>query len=150
MAKGTGRARPGQGTARDPASGRSGKARGSGRRAPAGRQLVVCVLNEPEYLHAVLAAFVEAGCTTATVLESQGMGRILSHDMPIFAGFRHLFAGSKPYNHTLFAVVEDPAVVERIVALVRDVLREVEEVSKGVLFTVPVSGFVHLGSDDGP
>jgi len=121
-----------------------------GRPAPAGRQLVICVLNEPEYLHDVLTAFVEAGCTAATVLDSQGMGRIISQDVPIFAGFRHLFVGSKPYNHTIFAVVDDPAVVERIVALVRDVLREVEEVSKGILFTLPVQHFVRLGEEPGP
>ncbi len=95
----------------------------------------------------MLTAFVEAGCTTATVVESQGMGRIISQDMPIFAGFRHLFAGSKPYNHTIFAVVEDPELTHRIVALVRDVLQEVEEESKGVLFTLPVTGFYRLSGD---
>ena len=128
-----------------------GKARGgaAGRSAGSGaREMVVCVLNEPEYLHDVLTAFVEAGCTAATVLESQGMGRIISQDVPIFAGFRHLFAGSKPYNFTIFAVVEDPALVKRIVRLVRDVLSEVEEASKGVLFTLPVSSFARLGSDE--
>ncbi|HEX9841447.1 MAG TPA: hypothetical protein VGC20_01805, partial [bacterium] len=78
------------------------------------------------------------------VLESQGMGRIISQDVPIFAGFRHLFAGSKPYNYTIFAVVEEPGVVERIVKLVRDVLAEVEESAKGVVFTVPVSSFARL------
>jgi nitrogen regulatory protein P-II 1 len=133
-----------------PAGRRGGGRGGAGARPDAagrGRELVICVLNEPEYLNDVLTAFVEAGCTTATVLESQGMGRILSQDVPIFAGFRHLFVGSKPYNHTIFAVVDDPALVQRIVSLVRDVLREVEEVSKGVLFTVPVSSFVRLGED---
>lgn len=121
-----------------------GGQRGKGRK---GRELVMCVLNEPEYLHDVLTAFVEAGCTTATVVESQGMGRIISQDVPIFAGFRHLFSGSKPYNYTIFAVVDDAKLVERIIRLVRDVLSEVEEESKGVLFTVPVSSFVRLGED---
>ena len=139
------------------ASGGDRTTKGRGRRSAAskgrqrgggGREMVVCVLNEPEYLHDVLTAFVEAGCTAATVLESQGMGRIISQDVPIFAGFRHLFAGSKPYNFTIFAVVEDPAMVKRILELVRDVLSEVEEVSKGVLFTVPVGSFVRLGSDE--
>jgi nitrogen regulatory protein P-II 1 len=124
-----------------------------GRRGRAGadaRELVICVLNEPEHLNDVLTAFVEAGCTTATVLESQGLGRIISQDVPIFAGFRNLFAGSKPYNCTLFAVVEEPELVQRILALVRAVLAEVEEVSKGVLFTLPVSAFHRLGEDPPP
>jgi len=126
---------------------RAGRAGASGRGGPSARELVICVLNEPEYLNDVLTAFVEAGCTTATVLESQGLGRIVSQDVPIFAGFRHLFAGSKPYNYTLFAVVEDPEVVRRILKLVREVLAEVEETSKGVLFSLPVSAFHRLGED---
>ena len=106
--------------------------------------MVICVLNEPNYLHDVLAAFLEAGATTSTVIESQGMGRILSHDVPIFAGFRHLFAGSKPFNHTIFAVVDNRKVVARIVELVRDVLADVEEESKGIVFSLPVSSFAKL------
>lgn len=112
------------------------------------RELLFCVLNEPDYLHEVLTAFVEAG-VTGTVIESQGVGRILSQDMPIFAGFRHLFEGSKPFNHTILAVVENPEVTERITRLVREVLREVEEESKGVLFSVPVNAFARLDEDDG-
>ena len=121
-----------------------------GRGRAGARELVICVLNEPEYLNDVITAFVEAGCTTATVLESQGLGRILTQDVPIFAGFRHLFAGSKPYNYTIFAVVDDAEVIRRILRLVREVLAEVEETSKGVLFTLPVSGFHRLGGDEPP
>ena len=47
------------------------------------RELVVCFLNEPNLLHEVLAAFVEAGVHSSTVIESQGMGHILSQDMPV-------------------------------------------------------------------
>ena len=113
-----------------------------------GMEMVVCVLNEPNYLHEVLAAFLEAGAGSGTVIESQGMGRILSHDVPIFAGFRHLFEGSKPYNHTIFAVVPERAVVERVVAMVRDVLRDVEEQAKGIVFSVPVSSFAKLSGEE--
>lgn len=115
---------------------------------PGGRELVVCILNEPDYLHDVLAAFVEAGAVSATVIESQGMGRILSHDVPIFAGFRHLFAGSKPFNHTIFTVVDDREVTEQVLALVRDVLSDVEETAKGILFSIPVPFFARLTPDE--
>ncbi len=117
------------------------------RRKRAQQSLVICVLNEPEYLHDVLTAFVEAGITTSTVIESQGMGRILSQDVPIFAGFRHLFAGSKPYNHTIFAVVDDEAVVDELARLVQDVLAEVEEEAKGILFSVPVQRYHRLAGN---
>lgn len=112
-----------------------------------GRELVICVLNEPDYLHDVLTAFVEAGVHSSTVIDSQGMGRVLSDEVPIFAGFRHLFAGAKPFNHTIFAVVDDHAVMERLAELVRDVLEEVEGQAKGVIFSVPVTGFEKLSRE---
>ena len=116
--------------------------------APGGsRQLVICVLNEPDYLHDVLTAFVEAGVQSSTVIDSQGMGRVLSHDIPIFAGFRHLFAGAKPFNHTIFAVVDDASVMTRLTEVVRDVLREVEGQAKGIIFSVPVNAFAKLSRD---
>ena len=114
-----------------------------------GRELIICVLNETDYLHDVLTAFVEAEVHTSTVIESQGMGRILSEDVPIFAGFRHLFAGSKPFNNTIFAVVDDHRVTERVIKLVRDVLANVDSQAKGVIFSVPVWEFASLSVDRG-
>jgi len=108
------------------------------------RELVICVLNEPDYLHAVLTAMVEAGVPTSTVIESQGMGRILSQEVPIFAGFRNLFEGSKPFNHTIFAVVDNNKMTREVTALIQEVLSEVEESSKGVIFSLPVSFFARL------
>ena len=64
--------------------------------------------------------------------------------MPIFAGFRHLFAGSKPFNNTIFAVVDDPKVTQRVIELVRDVLAEVDSQAKGIIFSVPVLEFASL------
>lgn len=112
-----------------------------------GRELVICVLNEPDYLHDVLTAFVEAGVQSSTVIDSQGMGRVLSHDIPIFAGFRHLFAGAKPFNHTIFAVVDDATVMARLTELVRDVLQDVAGQAKGVIFSLPVTAFAKLSRD---
>lgn len=112
-----------------------------------GREVVICVLNESEYFHEVLAAFLEAGVTSSTVIESQGMGRILSHDVPVFAGFRHLFSGSKPFNNTIFAVVDDPSVTEEIILLVKDVLAASEDEHKGIIFSVPVSAYSYLSEE---
>lgn len=109
-----------------------------------GMELVICVLNEPDYLNDVLTAFLEAGVTSSTVIESQGMGRFLSQDIPIFAGFRHLFAGSKPFNKTIFAVVDDKETTRRLTALVQDVLADVPSTAKGIIFSLPVNHFAKL------
>lgn len=109
--------------------------------------LVVCVLHEPAYLDDVLAAFLEAGVTSATVLESQGMGRLLSRDMPIFASFRHLLTGASPYSYTIMAPVEDPTVTQELLALIGDVLSTAPEDEKGFLFALPLAAYVNLNSD---
>ncbi len=49
--------------------------------------LLVCICNQPDKLEEILEAFVEVGITGATVLDTVGMGQILSTEVPIFAGF---------------------------------------------------------------
>lgn len=110
------------------------------------RELLMLVLHDPAYLSDVLAALLEAGITNATVVETQGMGRLLSRDMPIFASFRHMFAGSKPYTHTLFVPVEGPQVTREVTELVWDVLREAPEEDRGLILSLPVATYVDLSS----
>jgi len=108
--------------------------------------VLFCIVNDPDRLHDVVAALVEAGVPGATVIETQGIGKILSKDIPIFAGFRHLLAGAQPFNYTIMAVVDDPEVVDDAVDLLRDVLDD--SVQKGVIFTLPVSRFINLSQPD--
>lgn len=111
-------------------------------------ELVVCVLNEPSFLDDVLAAFLEAGITTATVLESQGMGRLLSRDMPIFASFRHMLTGSSPYSYTIIAPVSDPDATRELLMLLEDVLSAAPEEDRGFILSLPLGTYVRL-TDDG-
>ena len=107
-------------------------------------ELFVCVLNETERLNDVISAFVEVGASGATVIESQGMGRIVASEIPIFAGFRQLMAGARPFNYTIFSVIEKGEVVEELTRILRGVLQEETGEAKGIVFTVPVSGFERL------
>ena len=58
-------------------------------------QLLIFILNKEELLEEVLEAFIELGISGATIIDSIGMGRILAHDIPIFAGFRNLIQDSR-------------------------------------------------------
>jgi len=105
--------------------------------------MIVCVVNDPDRVQDVLTALLEVGITTATVIESQGMGRVVTEQMPIFAGFRNLWSGARPYNKTIFTVVDDEKAEEAMHAL-RDAMfggRQDARGAKGVLFTVPVLDF---------
>ena len=66
------------------------------------------------------------------------MGRILSHDVPIFAGFRDLFAPSKPFNRTLLSVVPEE-LVEPLGVGIGKILGGWDKAGAGLLFTVPIA-----------
>jgi len=102
-------------------------------------RLLVVVLNREEYLDDILALFVELGIRGATILDSVGMGRILSHDIPIFAGFRDLMVGNRPYNKTILSVVEDE-LVEAAVKGIEGVCGSFSRPGTGLIFTLPVDG----------
>jgi len=72
---------------------------------PTPMHLLVAILNAPEKLDSILAGFVALGVKGATVISSQGMGRLLSHDIPIFAGLQTLIDRSRPENRTILTVV---------------------------------------------
>jgi nitrogen regulatory protein P-II 1 len=106
-------------------------------------QLLVAVINHAELVDDLLAAFVELGITGATVIDSEGMGHVLSQDVPIFAGVRALRAPSRPGNQTVFSVVDDDK-VDQVIALVQEICGSLDQPGQGIVFTVPVSRVVGL------
>ncbi|NLH50352.1 MAG: hypothetical protein GX444_17365 [Myxococcales bacterium] len=105
------------------------------------------VINDQQMVYDVLAALMEAGITTATLIESQGMGKIVAEQMPIFAGFRNLWGGGSAYSTTVFTVVDDARLPEAA-ELVRTVMFEEAEKPGGVFFTLPVDHFYARPASD--
>ena len=96
------------------------------------------MLNKEELLEEVLQAFVEAGIPGATILDSEGMGRFLTYELPLFADFREFMKGNKPYNKTIFSVVEDEGKVKKVEELIEKICGSLSEPGTGILFTLPV------------
>ena len=94
----------------------------------------------------VLTGLLEMGITRATIMESQGMGRVVMDKMSIFAGFRDIWSGNLGYNHTLFTLIDDD-MVDEVIRVVEDILSGVDAKSKGILFTFPVSRYVQLSDE---
>lgn len=109
-------------------------------------QLLIAVINHEEKVDDVLAGFVELGITGATIVSSEGMGRVLSHDVPIFAGLRSLTARSRPTNQTVFSVIED-AKIDAAIALIQEVCGDLESPGAGIALVVPVSRVVGLAPE---
>jgi nitrogen regulatory protein PII len=101
-------------------------------------KLLVFVLNKEELLADVLSAFLEAGVNDATILDSIGMGRFLTYEVPLFAGFRDLMRESKPGNKTIISVVKDESVLPHLKKILDRVCGDLSSPGTGIFFTVPV------------
>jgi nitrogen regulatory protein P-II 1 len=107
-------------------------------------ELLIAVIDDPERTEEILAGFLEVGVTGATILGSEGMGRLLSEDLPMFAGLQTLIERSRPQNQTIFSVIDDPATVEQAIAVIEDICGRFTSPATGIVFTVPVSKVVGL------
>ena len=112
------------------------------------KRLLVAVINDPEKVDEILSGFLELGITGATVLNSEGMGSVLSHDIPIFAGLQTLISGSRPQNRMILSVVEED-VVDQVVALMQEVSGNLNAPATGIVFTLPVDRVVGLAPELG-
>lgn len=101
-------------------------------------KLLVFVLNKEELLEEVLEAYAEAGVDGATLLDSEGMGRFLAYEVPLFASFREFMKGNKPYNKTIISVIRTDKTVDRVKSLVDRVVGGLDQPGTGIMFTVPV------------
>lgn len=100
------------------------------------------VLNEPEYLDQILDSFVEIGVRGATILDSQGMGSAITNSgrgsEPFFGAIRNFLDSSRPYNKTVFTVIEDEEMLLEAVHSVKAILGDIYKPGVGMMFTVPV------------
>jgi nitrogen regulatory protein P-II 1 len=117
-------------------------------------QILIAVVNHLEKLDEILSGFVELGITGATIIASEGMGRVLAQDVPIFAGIEAFATRSRPQNHTIFSVIKEPEKVDQAIALLQEICGDLENPATGIAFTLPVSRVVglapELGSDRRP
>ena len=100
-------------------------------------KLLMIVLNREEHLDELLEAFLELDVRGATVIDSVGMGHIISDTIPFFGGLRSLMEGSRPYNKTIFTVVEEEK-IEDIVREYEKICGCLDEPGTGLLITLPI------------
>jgi len=105
---------------------------------------MVLVLNKEEQLEELMEVFVEMGVGGATIIDSIGMGRIVSHDIPIFAGFRTLMQDTRPGNKTIFTVVREE-MLEGLIEAIEQVTGTLDNPGNGVLFTIALHTVKGIG-----
>lgn len=98
----------------------------------------LCFLTiKEDFLDEVLEAFLELDIRGATVLDSVGMGRILAYEIPIFAGLRSIIPGNRPYNKTIFTIIDEKK-LDSLVKAVEQICGDFSKTGTGIVFTVPV------------
>ncbi|GAK59653.1 hypothetical protein U27_06638 [Candidatus Vecturithrix granuli] len=101
-------------------------------------KLLVFILNKEELIEDVLTAYVEAGISGATILDSEGMGHFLTYEIPLFADFKDFMKGNKPYNKTILSVIRHEEQITRLEHLLDKICGGLDDPGTGILFTVPV------------
>ncbi len=99
--------------------------------------LLLMVVQE-EIVQDVLSAFIELDIAGATIINSQGMGRTLAYEFPIYAGLMHEMKHSKPYNKTIFTAIDELEIVDRLRSLLQEIDIDLCDPNTGVLFTIPI------------
>lgn len=106
-------------------------------------KLILFVLHDPEKLRDLLDAWKEAGVGGATVLFSSGLGRIdqagmLRDDLPLMPSLDDFLPKLERLSRTVFSLIDDDAVVDRVIAATQHVVGDLNEPDRGLLMVLPV------------
>lgn len=112
-------------------------------------ELLIAVINQEGRLDDILSGFLELGITGATIIDSEGMGRVLSHDIPIFAGLQTLTARARPQNKTIFSVIDTDEKMEGALALLQEICGDLNDPATGIAFTLPLNRVTGLAPELG-
>lgn len=101
--------------------------------------LLICVVNNTASVNEIVGGFVRIGVTGATVIDSHGTAEIAAAQVPVFAGFRHLVQSNRLPNRTVFSVIKDEETLDQAMAVVEEVVENLEESATGIMFAIPVT-----------
>jgi nitrogen regulatory protein PII len=105
--------------------------------------MIIFVLHDPELLQDVLNAWDEAGAKGVTILPSTGLKRLLSQDtlredMPLIPSIDDLLQTEERLNRTLFTIVDDEPMIDKIVEATQSVTCDLDLPNTGILTVLPV------------
>lgn len=112
--------------------------------------ILITVINNEELLDEIITGWLDIGITGATVIESTDSLQLISHHIPIFAGFRALTSGGMPHNKTLFTIIEDPEVLDQAIDYLETLCADTGKPSQGIYIVAPATRFGHLGRREDP
>lgn len=116
-------------------------------------QMVMLVLGDTERYHDILDAWEATGVKGITMMASTGLGRTrragASESFPLMPSLIDFLRTPEQHHHTLFTVVENDAMVDKLVAATQGILNDMTKPDSGVLFVLPVTRAIGMRPDGG-
>ena len=110
--------------------------------------LVVLIINKIEHVPEILSKWEDLGIKGITILESTGHGKLkqagLLDNLPLFFSLENLQEIQEIHHRTVFSVVDNEALVDKMIATAQEVIRNIEEEHTGFLFVLPVLRVIGL------
>ena len=107
--------------------------------------LLTTIINNEELLDELITDWLDIGISGSTVIESIDSLQLISHHVPIFAGFRVLTGGGMSRSKTLFTIIEDEAILKTAVNYLKRLCEETGEAHQGIYFVTELADFGRLG-----
>lgn len=104
--------------------------------------MIIFVLNDPDHLEEVLNAWEQEGVSGITILPSTGLGRVrqkegLRDDMPLMPSLEDFYHHDSDISHTLFTVVENEALLQKVLQATEHTVGDLCEPGNGILVVLP-------------
>ncbi len=114
---------------------------------------VLFVLNDMSLCDELLFAWEDAGVKGVTILASTGLGRVrqnmaLQEDFPIFPSLSEISEHSEQLSRTLFTIVENQEVVDRLLENTERVVGSLQKPNTGIFIVLPVANVYGLKSNN--
>ena len=116
--------------------------------------MIFFVLHDILVLDDVLRAWEDAGVNGITLLPSTGLGRLrqnagLRDDLPLIPRLEDIVQHTELHNRTLITIVNDEAMVERVVAATQNITGDLELPNTGILAVIPLAKVYGLKRPNG-
>ena len=105
-------------------------------------KLLILVLSKTEKLDELLTEFANRNISGATVLDSMGMARLLSHkhdedEIPFIGSLRVFLNPEREKSNVIFTAIQDEQLTE-VVSIIESVIGDLSVPDTGVVFSVPI------------
>ncbi len=110
--------------------------------------LLTAVINNEDLIDEIITGWMEIGITDTTVIETTDALQLISHHIPIFAGFRALTSGGMRHNKTVFSTINDQKTLKTAVTFLEKVCMDSGKTKQGNYFVIQLKKAGLLGEND--